>query len=59
MRNIDWEKPLSPDDKLWLEQRLTPELVNKIEDNERRFGGGKSSVEAEEAPGFEDDYDKW
>lgn len=57
MRNIDWEKPLSQDDRAWLDQRLTPELVEKIDANDKRFGKAGSSDDKSSA--FEDDYDKW
>lgn len=54
MRHIDWNKPLSDDDKLWLEQRLTPGLQEKIDANQTKFGSDKSTD-----PEFEDNYDQW
>lgn len=61
MRNIDWEKPLSDDDRLWLEQRLTPELKDKIAENDARFVVDSESSDSTgtKAPEFADDYDKW
>jgi hypothetical protein len=58
MRTIDWEKPLSGDDREWLEQRLTPELIDKIAENDAKFNK-ESDTESAKAPAFEDDYDKW
>lgn len=71
MRDIDWDKPLSDDDKLWLSQRMTPELQDKITANETRFGNedgenssfGNEGVEGgaagENEAKFDDDYESW
>lgn len=55
MRDIDWDQPLTEDDKLWLGQRLTPELKDKIAANEARF----SEVEDDDDDDFDDEYDSW
>lgn len=57
MREINWAKPLSKDDRTWLEQRLTPDVVEKIEANDRQFSGDTKAVESEVE--FTDNYDKW
>lgn len=58
MRQIDWDQPLSEDDEVWLNQRLTPELKEKIAANKARFGGEDAEVETETSE-FKDDYDSW
>lgn len=57
MREINWDKPLSKDDRTWLEQRLTPDVVEKIEANDRQFSGETKAAESEVE--FTDNYDKW
>lgn len=65
MRNIDWDKPLSEDDEAWLQQRLTPELQDKIKANREKFNLDGADVPEEFEGGDKvsdlppDDYDQW
>jgi hypothetical protein len=57
MRTINWDEPLSEDDKAWLRQR---DKHAEVEANEKRFAVEAdptgSSDDDDEAT---DDYDKW
>lgn len=59
MRAINWDEPLTDDDKLWLEQRMTPELAAKIEANEAKFADAGSEKNDGNDDTFSDDYDSW
>lgn len=70
MRDIDWDQPLTKLDKVWLDQRMTPELAQKMDENAKKFssksaasaGPAKnpsSSTETKDDDKFDDDYDKW
>lgn len=59
MRTIDWDKPLSEEDKGWALQR---DLHEQVAENEKRFaktakteGDGTDSATTP----ADDDYDKW
>jgi hypothetical protein len=68
MRNIDWDSPLSEDDKTWARDR---DLHDKIAANEARFAQSNDApsddddiVESDGAAELEDteetdDYDDW
>lgn len=56
MRKIDWDAPLSEDDKAWLRQR---DKHAEIEENERRFGAPAEFKEQTDTDEVADDYDKW
>lgn len=56
MRNIDWDAPLTEDDILWLGQRMTPQIANKIAENKAKFAD-KSDEDGD--PEVTDEYDKW
>jgi hypothetical protein len=64
MRDINWDKPLSADDKAWAMDR--EELHTKVAANEARFAKGAAAkvaadpgAEAETPAKAEDDYDQW
>jgi hypothetical protein len=61
MRKIDWDAPLTKEDKAWLSQRLTPELEVKMAENQARLAkkSGGESTDKNTGDGFTDDYDKW
>lgn len=54
MRQIDFNAPLSEDDKAWLRDR---DRHSEIAQNEARFGEGEDLEENEPEAG--PDYDKW
>jgi hypothetical protein len=64
MRDIDWDKPLSDEDKEWVEQFGTGAMRRQVEQNERRFGDVESaaseedSEEDQEQEEYEDNYDE-
>lgn len=55
MRQIDWDAPLSDDDKAWLRQAGMVGVADRIAENEARFASDESDDEDE---GPEDDYDE-
>jgi len=55
MRNIDWDNPLSEDDKEWLRAR---DQYSKIAENEAKFAD-MNDDHTDEEPANADDYDKW
>ena len=62
MRVINWDKPLSKEDVAWLEQRLTPELQDKIDANLANVKADPEFTEQNDTDKTElppDDYDKW
>lgn len=68
MRNIDWTRPLSEDDKAWALQR---DLHDKVAANEAEFAEDEPQVEVVDDPqqvvdppaaedvAPDDDYDQW
>jgi len=54
MRTINWNAPLSEDDKAWLRDR---DQHDKIADNEARFAEKDNDETGMNNP--DDDYDKW
>lgn len=75
MRQIDWEQPLSDDDRAWAVQAGSPTINALLAENEARFAGGVDEVDPTTAPedtpdgavGIDppardddgDDYDDW
>lgn len=57
MRTINWDEPLTDDDKLWLADRMSPELADKVAANEARFSGAAEGGDDDDE--FSDDYDSW
>ena len=57
MRNIDWDEPLSDDDRAWAADR--EELLPKIAENDARFAGGSDEDPPPPPPATVDDYDDW
>jgi hypothetical protein len=59
MRTINWDAPLSEEDKGWALQR---DMHEQVEANEKRFAkaseGDDGKTDAEGGP-TPDDYDKW
>lgn len=56
MRVIDWDAPLSEDDLVWLNQRMTPVLAEKVAANQAEFA---EESDADDDDDVEDDYDSW
>lgn len=53
MRQIDWDAPLSEDDKLWLRNAGTVGVADRIAENEAQYGLAEDD---DDTP--EDDYDE-
>jgi hypothetical protein len=56
VREINWDEPLSGDDLKWLEQRMTPELDEKVQANQKRFSKAARHAADDEVT---DNYDSW
>lgn len=59
MRKIDWNKPLSEEDKGWALQR---DMHEQVAANEAKFKTGTKKPKAAEGPEaveIKDDYDSW
>lgn len=54
-RQINWDEPLSEDDLLWLGQRMTPVLAEKVAANQAKFAAEEEDDDAK----IDDDYDSW
>lgn len=60
MRDINWDEPLTEDDKTWLAQRMTPDLKAKIDANQARFAEVEELDDDDELDDdVEDNYDSW
>jgi hypothetical protein len=58
VRTIDWNAPLSDEDRAWAVQR-SPKYDKQIEANDAQFAGKAAEVESDEDEGPIDEYDKW
>jgi len=52
MRKINWDEPLTEDDKAWLRDR---DMHAEIETHEAKFAPEPKDL----TPAFDDDYDSW
>lgn len=50
MRQINWDEPLSEEDKAWARQASLPMVEDRIKENEERFGSATSAEELDVPP---------
>jgi hypothetical protein len=56
MRTIDWDAPLSAEDKAWA---LDRDMAEKVAENEARFAEAAKTDDSGDGSTPDDDYDKW
>jgi hypothetical protein len=59
MRKIDWDRPLSDEDKLWLSTTGILGIEDRIKANEEQFTTSVEDEGDEDNNEVQDDYDTW